>query len=286
MNRRTVLAGVGTALGLSASGCLGEATDATDASDPEMTLSLGSMDDDIDPLSFEIESLEEGLSETDVPTLEIAVENVGDEPATWTQSQSEFAFPQRRVTDELEIGLADEVDAALLDEEGCARLERRIARNDVEVETVLEPGDAIKQRCAVAPVDEELTDSCPDRGTYRTAHEYDEHGTWGVRARVTVTGAGVLWIAVDSATQPAFSAPIRPKRCVTITSPDPEMIATNETQTTPGSPPPRFFEIHVVSSIVPGSIAPLQTMSTVSIFGQKVFIPACYFVKRPEEYCL
>ncbi|WP_394742028.1 hypothetical protein [Natronococcus roseus] len=129
MNRRTVLAGVGTALGLSGSGCLGEATDASET-DPAITLSLASVDDDIDPLSFE-------------------------------------------------IGLADEVDAALLDEEGCARLERRIARDDVEVETVLEPGDAIEQRYAIAPVDEELTDSCPDPGTYRAAHEYGEHGTWG-----------------------------------------------------------------------------------------------------------
>ncbi|MDG5760625.1 hypothetical protein QA600_14910 [Natronococcus sp. A-GB1] len=104
------------------------------------------------------------------------------------------------------------------------------------------------------------------------------HRTRAIRQRLS--------LAADFAAQPAFSTPIRSKRCVTITSPDPETIATNETRTTPGSPPPRFFEIHVVSSIIPGSIAPLQTMSTVSISGQKVFIPVCYFMKRPVEYCL
>ncbi|WP_293032163.1 hypothetical protein [Natronococcus sp.] len=178
MNRRTVLAGVGSVVGLSASGCLGGATDAHET-DPEMTLSIASVDDDPEPLSFGIEPVEEALSETDVPTLDIAVENEGDEPATWTQSQSEFAFPQRQVTDELEVGLEDEVAAAVLDDGGCARIERGIARDDVKVETVLEPGDAIEQRYAVAPVDEELGDSCPEPGTYRVAHEYGEHGTWG-----------------------------------------------------------------------------------------------------------
>lgn len=177
MDRRTILAGVGTAVGLSASECLGGATDASET-DSEMTLSIAP-DDDPEPLSFGVELLEETLSKADVPTFEIAVENAGGEPATWVQSQSEFAFPQRRVTDELEIGLEDEVTAALLDDGGCARMERRIACDDVEVETVLEPGDAIEQRYAVAPVDEEPEDSCPEPGTYRAAHEYGEHGPWG-----------------------------------------------------------------------------------------------------------
>jgi len=144
-----------------------------------MALSLESVADDLEGLSFNTDVISNKLSETEVPTLGIAVENTGTERATWTQAQSEFAFPQRYVDGSIGIGLKKEVTARLLDEDGCARMEDGIARDDVTVTTQLDPGDSIEQRYAIAGVSNELADPCPSPGTYRVGYVYGDHGEWG-----------------------------------------------------------------------------------------------------------
>lgn len=186
MNRRAALVCIcGATIPLTA-GCLGT-NETPGESDPNesgetsssMTLSLESVADDLEGLSFSIAVISEELSETEVPTLGIAVENTGTERAMWTQAQSEFAFPQRYVDDSIEIGLKREVTARLLDEDGCARMEDGIARDDVTVTTQLDPGDSIEQRYAIAGVSNELADPCPATGTYQVEYVYGDHGQWG-----------------------------------------------------------------------------------------------------------
>ena len=179
MKRRTVLAGVAGSTTTALTGCLGNTTGDSPNGSKEMAFSLASIDDDPDPLAFEIGVVDETLSDDSVPTFDVPVENVGEETAEWTGTGDEFAFPQRYVTDELVIGLEEEVTARLIDEDGCARTEWGIDRDDVEVETTLEPAESMEQRYAVAGVDEEMDEPCPEPGAYRAEYEYGDHGTWG-----------------------------------------------------------------------------------------------------------
>lgn len=150
-----------------------------------MTLSLDAVDDDPEPLSFEIDVIGDQLTDTTFPTLDIAVENAGDRTATWHQAQKEFVFPGRSTTpDGLAIGLEGEVTGLANDEEGCARVEFGIGRDSVEIETNLDPGDAFEQRYAIIGVDEHLDGRCPEPNTYRTEYEYGDHGTWGFEFRL------------------------------------------------------------------------------------------------------
>ena len=142
-------------------------------------LSLVSVDNDPFPLSFDIEVITEEWSDTEVPTLDIAVDNLGNETTTWTQSGSEFAFPQRHVEDGIGIGLQSEVTPGLLDRDGCARMEYGVGRDDVVVTTELAPGDSIEQRYAIAGVDSDLDEACPPSGTYRAEYVYGDLGEWG-----------------------------------------------------------------------------------------------------------
>ena len=179
MKRRTVLAGVAGSTATALTGCLGNRTGDSSNGSAEMAFSLASVDDDPEDLSFEVEVIDEVLSDGSVPTFDVAVENVGEETAEWTGTGDEFAFPPRSVTDELVIGTEDEVTASLIDEDGCARTEWGIGRDDIKIETALEPAESMEQRYAVAGVDEEMDEPCPESGTYRTEYEYGGHGTWG-----------------------------------------------------------------------------------------------------------
>ena len=186
MNRRTALVYICSATISLTAGCLGtnETPSESDLNESgetssSMALSLESVADDLEGLSFNIDVISDKLSETEVPTLGIAVENTGNERATWTQAQSEFAFPQRYINDGIEIGLKEEVTARLLEEDGCARMEDGVARDDVAVTTRLDPGDSIEQRYAIAGVSNELADPCPSPGTYRVGYVYGDHGKWG-----------------------------------------------------------------------------------------------------------
>lgn len=144
-----------------------------------MSFSVKGVDADPDPLRFEIDVISNGWTETEVPTLDILVENTGDETATWTGAGAEFAFPKRRVVDSIQIGLEGEVTPRLLDKDGCARMERGIDRDDLQVMTELVPGNSIKQRYVIAGIDSALRGSCPSPGTYRTESMYGGHGECG-----------------------------------------------------------------------------------------------------------
>lgn len=193
--RRTLLAAITWSGMAVTAGCLGDQQDDTDApaddggsSSNENTnrvVSIESVDDDPEFLSFEIDIIRSEWTDTEVPTLDIAVENTGDGTATWTQAGSEFAFPKRSIADGMSIGLVEEVTGGLLDGEGCARIERGIGRDHVEVTTELEPGDSIDQRYAIAGVDEALDGICPSPGTYRADYEYGDHGEWGFEFELT-----------------------------------------------------------------------------------------------------
>ena len=186
MNRRAALVYICSATIPLTAGCLGtnETPGESDLNEngetsSSMTLSLESVADDLEGLSFNIGVISDELSEAEVPTLDIGVENTGTERATWRQAQSEFAFPQRYINDGIEIGLREEVTARLRNEDRCARMEDGIAQDDVAVTTQLDPGDSIEQRYAIAGVSNELADPCPSPGTYRVGYVYGDHGEWG-----------------------------------------------------------------------------------------------------------
>ncbi|TYL36992.1 hypothetical protein CV102_19770 [Natronococcus pandeyae] len=177
MNRRQVLASASLGLSPATAGC-------TVLAQTELTLSLISRNDDLDVLSFDIAVVEDTVSDDEFPTLEISVENVGEETATWEQAGNDFAFPGRSVTGTgggLVIGLEDEIETRLLEGGGCARVERGIDRDDVLVTTNLEPGESIEQRYGIAGSDYELDERCPEPGSYRATSKYGDHGSWAFR---------------------------------------------------------------------------------------------------------
>lgn len=175
MNRRQVLASAGFGLSSTTAGC-------TVLGQTELTLSLISRNDDPDILSFDIEVVEDTLSDDGFPTLDISVENVGEERATWEQAGNDFAFPGRSVTGGgLVIGVEDEIETRLLEGGGCARVERGIDRDDVLVTTTLEPGESIEQRYGIAGSDYELDERCPESGSYRATSRYGSHSSWAFR---------------------------------------------------------------------------------------------------------
>lgn len=206
-NRRALLALLGgSGLALTA-GCLGDITEAGNDDDDngssdqndsnengngsdhndavEMTLAIGEVDDDPHPLSFDLDMISDKLSETEIPRLDITVENTGDDTATWTQTGSEFAFPSRGTDDGISIGLENEIAGALMDADGCARTEFGIERDDITITTELEPGESIEQRYAMAGSDVNLDDACPPTGSYRADYQYDQIGTWGFEFQLT-----------------------------------------------------------------------------------------------------
>lgn len=179
MKRRRVLAGAGSALASAVAGCLED--DAT-----ARMLSLASVDDGPDRLSFDVDVIESQLSESEIPLLDISAENVGTQAATWTQASAEFVFPARSTTPDniLAIGLEDEVRGLLVDSDGCARTQHGVGRDDVEVTTELLPGEAFEQRYAMAGHGSHVEESCPPADTYRAEFGYDDHGVWGFEVTV------------------------------------------------------------------------------------------------------
>ncbi|MDG5818527.1 hypothetical protein [Natronococcus sp. A-GB7] len=175
MNRRQLLASAGLGLSPAITGC-------TALGQTELTLVLVSTNDDLDILSFDIEVIEDTLSDDSFPTLDISVENGSEETAAWEQAGNDFAFPGRSVAGGgLVIGLEGEIETQLLEGGGCARVERGIGRDDVLITTDLEPGESIEQRYGIAGSDYELDERCPEPGIYRTTYKYGDHGSWAFR---------------------------------------------------------------------------------------------------------
>lgn len=149
-----------------------------------MSLSLTSVDTAPEPLSFEVSVSNDQLSTTDVPIVEIAVKNTGDETVNWSYAGgvSGLPFPQGvhdSDTSGLVIGLEDEVQAQLIEASGgCARVDQFIRADGIQ-NTVLEAGEQTERSYAIVGVDGELNGNCPPPGDYRMEEDIGEYGMLG-----------------------------------------------------------------------------------------------------------
>lgn len=184
MNRRKFLAGAGSTAIAAVSGCISAITDASGSGESPLNLSLISVDNAPEPLSFEVTVLNDRLSTTEVPVVEIAVKNTSDETVSWSYAGgvSDLPFPQGvhdSDTGGLVIGLEDEVRAQLVEaSSGCARVDQFLRADGIE-NTVLKAGEQPKSSYAIAGVDRELHGACPTSGEYRMEHDLGDYGTWG-----------------------------------------------------------------------------------------------------------
>lgn len=201
MNRRTVLTCAFAGLGGGLSGCLNEGTPAgddtsgtetpsNDDANTDMRLSLTGVDDGPGPLSFDIDVVENQLTSSTMPLLDISVENTGDDRATWLHApavgEDEIVFPCQRATpDKLTVGFEAEVLRLLIDDVGCARTETELDRGASPLEAELAPGDTLKQRYAIAGFEPTLDDVCPPEEKYRFDCPYEDHGRWGFEIELT-----------------------------------------------------------------------------------------------------
>ena len=199
MNRRRLLALLAAFGSASVGGCLGsiaelngdETDDSLDAGNEDSTdredtrtLSLESVDDDLDELAFDVEFVTSNLSKTSIPKLDIRVENIGQGMVSWITGGKKFVFPEHGTTPPgLALSRESHIQEWLIDADGCRRIEQ-LALTDVAIENELEPGDVMEQRYAVVGGETALDDPCPPKDTvYRTEYEY-EVGTWGFEIRV------------------------------------------------------------------------------------------------------
>jgi len=196
MNRRAILACASAGLAGGLGGCLNESSPSREESSPEtassddanpgMRLSLTSVDDGPGALAFEVDVVEDQFTSSRMPLLDIAVENTGDETATWLHAPAvgedfdEIVFPCQHATPEkIVIGFEAEVLRLLVDDAGCVRTETELDRGDSPLEAELAPGDTRKQRYAIAGFEPKLTDVCPPDESYRIDCPYEDHGRWG-----------------------------------------------------------------------------------------------------------
>ena len=189
MNRRKVLVGVGSTGILGLSGCINALTgasgpNANGSEESSMRLSLTSVDDAPEPLSFEVTVSNDQLSTTDVPVVEIAVKNTGDETVSWSYAGgvSNLPFPQGVHDSEsggIVLGLEEEVQAQLMDvSSGCARVDQFTQADGIK-NTTLEANNQVKRSYAIAGVGGELSGNCPPPGEYRMEHELGDFGMVG-----------------------------------------------------------------------------------------------------------
>ncbi len=192
MDRRTCLGSIALSGILSLCGCLGDITDGGHEPDMsngnskdsnngnhEMNLSIVDIDDGLDPLSFELDQISSILSEDDVPWIDIRVENTGNSTVSWLQAETDFAFPATSTTPlGLAIGSERKIEGMLKDEKGCNRVDG-IPKDDISVETVIEPEEYLQDRYGIVTDSRNIDDLCPPPDTYRTEYTYDDLGTWG-----------------------------------------------------------------------------------------------------------
>lgn len=188
MNRRKLLSiasGSNVALII---GCVGNEQNGEETNDVQQEekrfLSLYSVDENLEMLSFNIDFIEQELSERKMPRLHIAVENKGDEIVSWEQSGYDYAFPGISTEPPgLAIGYEDTVSHLVLDEPGCLRV-IGIEKDSVIVETKLEPNEKIDDIYGVVGSESRLEGTCPSPGVYRSEWEYEEYGVWGFEIEV------------------------------------------------------------------------------------------------------
>ena len=181
MDRRGFLAGVGGSCLTAMSGCLAIDAKAT-------PMSLVSADRDPHPLSFEINLLDEKLTETGVPKLDIAATNTGTKPVRWSYGGGfgDLPFPERVYSedDSLVIGLEEHIQSQLTDTaRGCARLKHFSAANGIQ-KTDLEPAETITKRYAIAGIAGNYKGVCPEPGSYRMEHGLGDYGKWGFKIKL------------------------------------------------------------------------------------------------------
>ena len=70
------------------------------------------------------------------------------------------------------------MEEVLLDEQGCLKT-GGVFRDDIVVETTLEPDESLTQTYMFAVNANVVESGCPPAGTYRIESEYNDHGTWG-----------------------------------------------------------------------------------------------------------
>lgn len=189
MKRRKFLAGLGSTAIVAVSGCISGITDASGphtngSGEVPMRFSLTSVDNVSGPLSFEVTVSNDQLSTTEVPIVEIAVKNTGNETVSWSYGGgvSNLPFPQGvhdSETGGLVIGLEEEVRAQLIDaSSGCARV-NQFTQADAIKNTTLEANKQTKKSYAIAGVAGELSGNCPPPGDYRMEEDIGEYGTLG-----------------------------------------------------------------------------------------------------------
>lgn len=189
MNRRKLLAGVGSTAIVATSGCISAITDASGlntngSGESPMSLSLISVDSAPEPLSFEVTVSDHQLSTTEVPIVEITVKNTGDETVSWSYGGgvSNLPFPQGvhdAETGGLVIGLEDEVRAQLIEaSSGCARVDQFVQADAIK-NTELKASEQTKKSYAIAGVGGELSGNCPPPGEYRMEEQIGDYGTLG-----------------------------------------------------------------------------------------------------------
>lgn len=204
MNRREILVCASAGLGGGLSGCLrGDIPASDDESETEtpasadpttgMRLSVTGVDDGPAPLAFDVDVIEDRLTSSTMPLLDISVQNIGDETATWLHrnavGEDPIVFPCEHATpDNLMIGFEDEVNRVKVDGAGCVRTETELDRGASPVEAELAPGDALEQRYAIAGFAPNLDDACPPEGGYRTDCPYEGHGRWGFEIELMFQG--------------------------------------------------------------------------------------------------
>lgn len=173
MDRRALLAyaTVPTVIGLA--GCIGDDDDddssnaGNDDGEPVLELQNLQPDDHPERASVTVEILEDQLTEDTFPTVEITVENTGDEPIDMDWQDPPFTPPwtaEDIVPDQLAIYPTEFITENLIDEPGSARIERVETYGDLQQDS-LDSGDSMAEEYGIVFVDGKLAD-WPDPGEY------------------------------------------------------------------------------------------------------------------------
>lgn len=189
MNRRTVLASASVCLAGGVSGCLGGLRSGGD-DEPEvrMRLSVTGVGDGPGPLAFRVDVVDDRLTASTVPVVDITMTNTGDEQVKWLHTStgvgsiSEIVFPPTEtMPDKLTLELEEEVTGQLVGDEDCARTEDGIRRGQAPHDAWIGAGEVFGQRYAIAGNDQKLMGSCPPKTSYRARDNYGGVGTWSFR---------------------------------------------------------------------------------------------------------
>ena len=191
MNRRALLAGIAVTGVIS--GCVatenipgqGGDSEANEGDEPvdSMTLRLDSVDEHLESLAFEVELIADQLSSTEMPLMDIRVENTDDSSVEWEDTETKFAFggvnsstpPGLLTSTESKMHNAGE----LTSDDGCLR-SIGVTLDSITYNTSLSPGQSIDQRYAIAAHKDHVDDNlCPRPDTYRMESTYGDEGVWG-----------------------------------------------------------------------------------------------------------